>query len=536
MKATIAPLISIASFISLLLVLLSLLLTVTRAADTPQADPSWAQWRGPLASGESPTGNPVTEWSEQKNVKWKVKLEGSGTATPIVWGDKIFIASAINTKKKPAAAAKAGNTDSQTAVPEQNNNHNNNTVGDQFTFVQAQQQGQDGPLSEFQKRYDTDNDGKLSEAETTAMRAAFRNRRGGAGGQRPPRGGGGRGFGSQKPTEVHRFVLTCLDRQTGKTIWTSTAREELPHEGHHRDGSFASGSPVTDGEHIYVSFGSRGIFCFDMKGDKKWEKDLGDMRISNSFGEGTSPALHGDTLVVKWDHEGDSFIAALNKKTGDEIWRTKRDERTSWSTPFVVGSGGKQVVVATGTNMVAAYDLKTGEIVWQTEGLTSNAIPTPVSDGENVYVMSGFRGSKALAIKLGKTGKLSGKDAIAWSHNEGTPYVPSPLLYGGRLYFYKTNDATLSCLDAKSGAVHYSQQRIDGLRGAYASPLGAGGNVYLLGRAGSCVVIKGSDSLEPIATNKLDDQFDASPVAVGDELLLRGHQYLYCIAETKSGS
>jgi outer membrane protein assembly factor BamB len=234
---------------------------------------------------------------------------------------------------------------------------------------------------------------------------------------------------------------------------------------------------------------------------------------------------------VKWDHEGDSFIVALDKKTGDELWRKKRDEQTSWSTPFVVESGGKPVVVATGSNMVAGYDLKTGDLVWQTEGLTSNAIPTPVSDAKHVYVMSGFRGSKALAIKLGKTGKLSGEDAITWSHNEGTPYVPSPLLYGGRLYFYKSNDATLTCLDAMTGDVHYSQERVSGLRGAYASPIGAGGNVYLLGREGSCVVLKGADKLEVLTTNKLDEKFDASPVVAGDELFLRGHEYLYCIAK-----
>ena len=180
--------------------------------------------------------------------------------------------------------------------------------------------------------------------------------------------------------------------------------------------------------------------------------------------------------------------------------------------------------------MVVAYDLKNGDIIWQTEGLTGNVVPSPVSDGELVYVMSGFRGSKSLAIRLGLSGKLAGPDAIVWSHNEGTPYVPSPLLVDGRLYFYQTNSAILTCLDSKSGKVHYSKERIDGIRGAYASPVGAGGNVYLLGREGGCVVIKVADDLEIIATNKLDEKFDASPVVVGNELLLRGHEYLYCIS------
>ena len=243
------------------------------------------------------------------------------------------------------------------------------------------------------------------------------------GGRRP---GGGRGFGSQKPTEVHKFILTCLDRKSGKTIWTKTATESVPHEGHHRDHGFASASPVTDGEHVYVSYGSRGVFCFDMDGEKKWEKDLGDMRTRAGFGEGTSPSLHGETLVIKWDHEDDSFIAALNKRTGDELWRKERDEQTTWSTPFVVESGGKPVIVATGAGMVAAYDLKRGDIVWQTEGLTGNPIPSPVTDGEFVYVMSGFRGSKALAIKLGKSGKLSGGQRHRLELQRGYAVCPLP--------------------------------------------------------------------------------------------------------------
>jgi len=531
MKSAFAPILSISSFITLLVVLLSMLLSIARAAE-PAAGETWGTWRGPAATGGSDTAKPVTEWSETKNVKWKVKLEGSGTATPIIWGDKIFIASAVNTKVKAEApaAVEAEDKNSQTrSIPRQRGTDSN------IFLVQVQQQestpnsGQERPLADWQKRYDTDQDGKLSEKEQTAMREAFRNRRGGNNGEGRPRGGG-RGFGSQKPTEVHRFILSCLDRKTGETLWTKTAIEQLPHEGHHRDHGFASASPVTDGEHIYVSFGSRGIFCFDMDGNKKWEKDLGDMRTRAGFGEGTSPALHGDTLVIKWDHEGDSFLVALDKKSGEERWRKGRDEQTTWATPFVVDSGGTPVVVATGSGMVAAYDLKTGDIVWQTEGLTGNPIPSPVTDGELVYVMSGFRGSKAFGIKLGKTGKLSAENGIAWSYDEGTPYVPSPLLYGGRLYFYQTNNAILTCLDAKTGEPHYARERVDGIRGAYASPLGANGHVYLLGREGGCVVIKAGDELEIVATNKLDEKFDASPALAGDEIFLRGHEHLYCIA------
>ena len=301
MKSAFAPILSISSFITLLFVLLSMLLSIARAAE-PAAGETWETWRGPAATGGSETAKPVTEWSETKNVKWKVKLEGSGTATPIIWGDKIFIASAVNTKVKAAAEAAA---DTEKPSSQTRSESRKQGLDSNVFLVQAQQgesdqdRGQTRPLADWQKRYDTDKDGKLSVEEQTAMREAFRNRRGGNTGEGRQRGGGGgRGFGSQKPTEIHRFTLSCLDRETGKTLWTKTAIEQLPHEGHHRDHGFASASPVTDGEHVYVSFGSRGIFCFDMDGNKKWEKDLGDMRTRAGFGEGTSPALHGDTLVI----------------------------------------------------------------------------------------------------------------------------------------------------------------------------------------------------------------------------------------------
>ena len=239
-------------------------------------------------------------------MKWKVKLPGSGTATPIVWEDKIFIASAINTKKKPegaaAAAANPAGTEPAARRP-RGNQSREQEQGSTGALGQTQaDETEPRPLQDWQKRYDIDNDGKLDEKEQAAMRDAFRNRRNRGGGQG---GGGGGGFGGGgKPTEIHQFVLACLDRKTGKQLWQSVAREEVPHEGHHRDHGFASASPITDGEHIIVSFGSRGVFCFDMDGKKIWEKDLGDMRTRAGFGEGTSPALHGDTVVITWAPRG----------------------------------------------------------------------------------------------------------------------------------------------------------------------------------------------------------------------------------------
>jgi outer membrane protein assembly factor BamB len=346
--------------------------------------------------------------------------------------------------------------------------------------------------------------------------------------------GGRRGgpMRSEKPTEFHRFMVHCLDRKTGQTLWEKVAREEVPHEGYRQnDGSFASGSPVTDGKHVYAFFGSRGVHCYDFRGERLWETDLGDMQTRNSFGEGSSPALYGNTLVINWDHEGNDFVVALDKQTGREIWRKLRDEATSWSTPLVVDRGGQAQVVVSASNKVRSYELGSGKLIWECGGLGPNVIPTPVADHEKVYVMSGFRQNSLLAIQLGRTGDLTGGDAVVWTLNKSTPYVPSPLLDQGRLYFLGGNNAFLSCFEAATGKPLVEAQRIEGLQTVYASPVSANGYIYLFDRVGGAVVLKHSDKLEVIATNRLDEKFDASPALAGDALFVRGQQYVYCLAQ-----
>jgi len=453
------------------LLILALLLPVCagRAAASPSEQNNWPQWRGPLATGVAPSANPPLAWSETNNIKWKVKIPGNGSATPIVWDKFVFIQTAIPTGKKAEkldSPPPAGGGTDAAAAPE---------------------------------------------------------RRGGR------RGGG---MNSPKPDEYFQFTLLCLDRQTGKTLWQKVAREEVPHEGYRPDeGSFASSSPITDGKYVYACFGSHGLHCYDLKGNLKWEKDFGKMRIKMSFGEGSTPALSGDTIVVNWDHEGDSFIAALDKKTGKELWRQPREEKTSWATPIIVQQDGKAQVITDASNKIRGYDLASGKLLWECGGLTANVIPSPVAGDGMVYSMSGFRGNALLAIHLGRTGDLTGTDAIAWSHNKSTPYVPSPLLYDGKLYFFANNNGMISCLDAKSGNALIDAERIEDLKNVYASPVGAGGRVYLVGRNGVTLVLKQSDKLEVLATNKLDESFDASPAVAGKELFLRGSEYLYCIAE-----
>lgn len=427
----------------------------------------WPQWRGPLGTGEAPGAQPPQTWSETQNVKWKFRIPGSGASTPVVWEDQVFLISAESVGK-PADAPKESTPAAPPPAP-----------------------GEGG-----------------------------RRQRGGPGGMR-----------SEAPSEVHRWMVVSVDRITGKERWRQVLREVLPHEGHHRDHGFASFSPVTDGERLYVFLGSRGLHCLDLKGKVLWSKDLGRMQTRNGFGEGGSAAVQGDRVVVNWDHEGEDFIAAFDTKTGDEKWRQKRDEPTGWSTPLIVEVGGKPQVVVNATGRIRGYDLAAGTELWSCSGMTANAIPTPVSAGGVLYVTSGYRGASLMAIKLGVSGDLSEGDAVLWRHSKNTPYVPSPLLIGDRLYLYSGNNAMLSVFDAKSGKPLVDAQRVPGMNGVYASPIAADGKVYLVGREGVTVVLKQADQFEVLATNKLEDEFEASPTAIGKQLFLRGHAHLYCISE-----
>jgi outer membrane protein assembly factor BamB len=415
---------------------LALSLTTPRAADGPAAK-FWPSWRGPDHRGVSPTAQPPTRWSETENVRWKIEVPGRGAGTPIVWGDRVFISTAV--LADPAAGAQG----------------------------------------------------------------------------------------------THRFVVMAIDRKDGKVAWQHTAREEAPHEGTHREfGTMASPSMVTDGRTLIASFESRGFHAYDMRGTPLWSVDLGDKRMRNQFGEGTSPALYGDKLFVVWDHQGESFIAALDLKTGKEVWKVAREEIDSWATPLVVEAPGGAQVITGAMNKVRAYDAATGRLVWEAGGLTMNPIPSPVAADGLVILMSGFRGNNLKAIRYAQAkGDITGSDAMAWTLDRDTPYVPSPLLYEGILYFLKSNSPILSAFDAQTGKPHYQAQRIEGIPGqVFASPVGAAGRLYVLGQDGTTVVLKHGPALEVVATNKLDDHFDASPALADKEMYVRGYRKLYCLA------
>lgn len=425
------------------------------AGKYPDYEKYWHQWRGPYMTGVSPHGDPPLEWSETKNIKWKIAIPGKGHASPVIWGDQIFILTAIETDK-----------DAQTVE-------------------------ESGPS---QKGYS--------------------------------------GMPVNRTTKIHKFVIFAINRHDGKILWQRTVKEEAPQEGTHEMGSWASHSPVTDGKHVYAYFGSRGLFCFDMQGNLKWERDFGQLNKRMAFGEGSSPALYEDRIIVNWDHEGQSFIIALDKKRGKDVWKVDRDEGTSWATPLVVENNGKLQVVTSATKLVRSYDFTTGELIWECSGMTQNAIPSPLAADGMLYVMSGFRGNALLAIDLLKAkGNIANSDAVVWKHDKDTPYAPSGLLFDDKLYFLRSNNGILSCFNARTGKEYYSGQRLEGMGNVFASPVGAKDRVYVVGQKGTMYVIKHGPSFEILAKNILDDNFSASPAIVGSTLYLRGYKNLYCVEE-----
>jgi outer membrane protein assembly factor BamB len=329
--------------------------------------------------------------------------------------------------------------------------------------------------------------------------------------------------------------VLALDRKSGKILWQRTAKVATPHEGYHRAyGSFASNSPATDGKYVYASFGSRGIYCYDFNGKLIWEKDFNvQMKMRLAFGEGSAPLLVGDRLFLVFDHEAGSFIVALDKRNGKELWRATREEPSSWSTPLAIEHGGRTEIVVSATNKVRSYDPGTGKVLWESGGLGSNAIPVPVYQNGMVYVMSGHRDPRLMAIKLGKQGDLTGSDAIVWSHTRGVPYTASPVLYDNKLYVV-TDSGMVSAFNATTGEPYYAQTRLPRSANLKASLVGANGKLYLATEDGDVVVLKMGEKFEVIATNHLTDQvFIATPVIAAGEIYLRSQNTLFCISEKK---
>ena len=353
-----------------------------------------------------------------------------------------------------------------------------------------------------------------------------------------PRMSGRPGAHDNLPVEqAHQFRLLSLDRATGNVNWSRTLSEAVPHEGGHHTASLASASPVTDGQDVYAYFGSYGLFCVDHQGTLVWQKRFGQMHTKHGHGEGSSPALADESIVVNWDHEEESFIVALDKKTGEPLWRHERDEVTSWSTPLIVDVDGRRQVIVCGTSRVRGYDLTTGREVWQCGGLSANIVATPVYADGVVYVGSSYDTRALMAIRLsGATGDVTGTEHVVWSRRRGTPYVPSPLLYDGALYFLTHYQNLLTRVDAKSGTDSPGTIRLGELRNIYASPVGAAGHVFVTDLQGTTLVMTNSDIPRAVAVNRVGEPVSASLAIAGNQIFIRGDNHLYCIADSADGT
>ena len=420
------------------------------------AEEDWPQFRGPEGRGVAEGSSLPDRWSTTDNIEWKADLPGMGWSSPIVWGNRVFVTTAVN----------------------------------------------------------------LGETEDPKKGLYF---------------GGNR----MKPRDsVHQWKVFCLDLETGQIVWERQVHEGKPATAIHLKNSYASETPVTDGKHIYAYFGNIGVFCFDFDGNSVWSKEMPPHRTRFGWGTAASPVLHENRLYILNDNDEDSYLLALDKETGDEVWRTSRDEKSNWSTPFVWENDLRVEIVTAGTGKVRSYDLD-GNLLWWLEGMSSITIATPYASEGLLYVSSGYVGDSSrplYAIRPGATEDISlaegqtANDWIAWSYPKAAPYNPSTLVYAGHLYVLY-DSGHLACFDAADGSVVFERQRIPEAKRFTASPWAYNGKVFCLNEDGVTFVVRAGDQLELLHTNPLaeDDMGMATPAIAGDRLLIRTAPRLYCI-------
>lgn len=332
-------------------------------------------------------------------------------------------------------------------------------------------------------------------------------------------------------TTKYQFQAWAFDAADGSLRWKKTLNEAIPLEGSHNTASLASASPVTDGERFYAFFGSHGLYCLNRQGELLWKKQLGTMHTKHGHGEGASPALYGETLVVNWDHEGESFLLAIDATDGTEKWRAARNEVTSWSTPLITTVDGDQQVIVCGTDKVRGYKLLTGDVVWECGGMSANIVATPVAGNGVLYVGSSYEKRILMAIRLsGSKGDITDSEQILWTRSRGTPYVPSPLLYQGSLYFLTHYQNVITRVTAETGNDSPGALRLGPLSNIYASPVAANGHVYITDLDGQTLVITDTEIPRVISVNPIGEPVSASLVIDGSLILIRGSSHLHCVS------
>ena len=528
----------------------------------------WPQFRGPGGNGQSDEAKLPTEWGPDKNVQWKVKLPGTGWSSPVVWGNKVFVTSAVTDQQRvpqpfgggggfggrPPGGRPEG-TRPEAARPEAGRPEAQQNEANQSQPPRPNAQPQPG-----------------------AQQPGSPPRRpGGFGGGFG--GGGGFGRGAQAPNELYRFEVHCLDLATGKTLWKQLALEAKPRIPTHSTNTYASETPIVDGQRIYAYFGMTGLFCFDMEGQPLWKKDLGAYPMVMGWGTGSSPVLEGERLFVQCDNEEKSFLVALDKKTGEESWRVPREDRSGWSTPYIWRNKVRTELVTIGSEKTCAYEPATGKLLWELTDLGGRNNATPVGNDELLYVgssgggggfggpggggpggggpggggpgggggfggrpgggfgMAGGASGALVAVKAGAEADITLKNnetsnaGVAWKRMRAGPSMASPLVYRGYIYILEQRGGMISCYDAKTGEPAYARTRIQNARGFTSSPWASDGKVYCLDDNAQTYVIAAGPEYKLLGSSALEEMCWSSPAIADGRLLLRTAEHLYCIRQ-----
>lgn len=451
----------------------SILAALIAVAATETARAQWPQFRGPLGDGVSHAAAPDT-WSPEAGVAWRASLGGLGWSQPVVWGDRIYV-----------------------------------------TTAETENQPKPTP-------------GVYAPGESAGFTALFR-------------GGNPFGFNRNEPPEsVYRWKLVALDASTGEPAWERTIREARPRAGVHANNSFASETPAIDGERIVVPLGANGLYCYRLDGELLWERDFEAPAMQFGWGTGSSPILHGELVYLQCDNDEQSFLVALDKPTGKDVWRVERDERSNWSTPYLWTNRLRTELVVGGGAKLQSFDPASGALLWETDA-SGRCSVTPIGDQERLYFDSADRltgiNGVVIAVRAGAQGAFALSDSsgdespVAWTRSIRSCRISSPALLDGRLYLLAQQTGVVQCLDAATGDELF-RGRLPRATGFTASPVVFGDRIYCLDQDGATHVLESGDALSIVATNRLTDaneMFWASPAVVGDRLLLRGSEFLYCI-------
>lgn len=422
----------------------------------------WPMFRGPQALGIAEGYATPTKWDVEsgQNVKWKTAIPGLGHASPVIWGDRVFVITAISGQKDP--------------------------------YLKVGLYGNIDPVDD---------------------------------------------------PSVHRWMLYCLDKDSGEIIWEKLAHQGVPRIKRHTKATHANSTPATNGQFIVTFFGSEGLFCFDFDGNLVWQKDLGELdagffRVPEAqWGFASSPMIHGDKVLVQCDVQENSFIAAFDLETGEQTWRTPREEVPTWSTPMVHVSDGRAQVIANGWKHIGGYDLQTGEPLWWMQGGGDIPVPVPVVAHDLIFITNAHGGMAPIyAIRTDASGNISlessqsSNDGVAWSESRTGAYMVSPLVYGEQLYVLK-NNGVLTCFEAKTGERHYQMRLGSGQTGFTASPVAANGNIYFSGEYGEIFVVRAGPEFELLGSNEMHEICMATPAISEGTLFFRTRGHLVAIGE-----